>query len=471
MAARRRGEDIIDFGMGNPDGPTPQHIVDKLIETVQRARHARLLGVAGHPAAAPRDLPLVRSAAGASNSIRRPRRSSTIGSKEGIAHLALATLGRGDTVLVPNPSYPIHIYGPVIAGADIRHVPMTPDVDFFAELEQTIQHELPEAEDADHQLPVESDGAVRRAAVLREDRRARARARHLRRARSRATPTSAFDGWKAPSIMQVEGARDVAVEFFTMSKSYNMAGWRIGFMVGNKRPRQRARADQGLPRLRHVHADPGGGDRRARGSAGLRRRNRDEVPEAARRAGEGAARSGLDGRRSRRRRCTCGRRFPSAYRAAGSLEFTKQLLAQAKVSVSPGIGFGEFGDESRALRDDRERERGRGRRSAASSRCSARMDCADERTRCRIAMTARTMKPLQVGLLGIGTVGTRHVDGAAPERGGDRAPRGPADPHHVDRRARARARARGDARRHRRQPDRRCRRRCSRIRTSTSSSS
>ena len=109
----------------------------------------------------------------------------TIGSKEGIAHLALATLGRGDTVLVPNPSYPIHIYGPVIAGADIRHVPMTPDGDFFAELEQRDPHELPEAEDADHQLPVESDRAVRRAAVLREDRRARAGARHLRRARSR----------------------------------------------------------------------------------------------------------------------------------------------------------------------------------------------------------------------------------------------------------------------------------------------
>ena len=125
------------------------------------------------------------SAATASSSTRRPRRSSTIGSKEGIAHLALATLGRGDTVLVPNPSYPIHIYGPVIAGADIRHVPMTPDVDFFAELERAIHTSFPEAEDADHQLPVEPDGAVRRAAVLREDRRARARARHLGRARSR----------------------------------------------------------------------------------------------------------------------------------------------------------------------------------------------------------------------------------------------------------------------------------------------
>ena len=105
-----------------------------------------------------------------------------------------------------------------------------------------------------------------------------------------------FDGWKAPSIMQVPGARDVAVEFFTMSKSYNMAGWRIGFMVGNRDLVARAGADQGLPRLRHVHADPGGGDRRARRAAGLRRRDRDEVPEAPRRAGQGPARGGLDGR-------------------------------------------------------------------------------------------------------------------------------------------------------------------------------
>ena len=233
---------------------------------------------------------------------------------------------------------------------------MTPDVDFFAELERAIHTQLPEAEDADHQLSVEPDGAVRRAAVLREDRRAREASTASASCTTSPTPTSCFDGWKAPSIMQVPGARDVAVEFFTMSKSYNMAGWRIGFMVGNQRPRQRAGAHQGLPRLRHVHADPGGGDRRARGAAGLRRGDRDEVPEAPRRAGQGPARGRLDGRQSRRRRCTCGRRFPSPIAPLGSLEFTKKLLAQAKVSVSPGIGFGEYGDESRALRDDRERE-------------------------------------------------------------------------------------------------------------------
>jgi alanine-synthesizing transaminase len=129
MAARRRGEDIIDMSMGNPDGPTPKHIVDKLVEAAQRPGHARLLGVQGHSAAAQGDLRLVQARRYAST---RPRAEAivTIGSKEGLAHLMLATLDRGDTVLVPNPSYPIHIYGAIIAGADIRSVRMTPGVDF-----------------------------------------------------------------------------------------------------------------------------------------------------------------------------------------------------------------------------------------------------------------------------------------------------------------------------------------------------
>ena len=142
MEARRRGEDIIDFGMGNPDGPTPPHIVSKLVETVQRGDT--------HGYSVSKGIPRLRRAIchwydrrwGVSFD---PETEAivTIGSKEGIAHLALATLGRGDTVLVPNPSYPIHIYGPVIAGADIRQVPLTPDVDFFAELERTIKLSVP----------------------------------------------------------------------------------------------------------------------------------------------------------------------------------------------------------------------------------------------------------------------------------------------------------------------------------------
>ena len=233
MAARRRGEDIIDFGMGNPDGPTPKHIVDKLIETVRAARHARLFGVAAASRACAARSATGTSAATASSSIRRPRRSSTIGSKEGIAHLALATLGRGDTVLVPNPSYPIHIYGPVIAGADIRHVPMTPDVDFFAELEHAIHTLFPKPKMLIINFPSNPTAQCVELPFF-EKIVALAREHGIWVVHDLAYADITFDGWKAPSIMQVPGARDVAVEFFTMSKSYNMAGWRIGFMVGNK---------------------------------------------------------------------------------------------------------------------------------------------------------------------------------------------------------------------------------------------
>jgi hypothetical protein len=156
----------------------------------------------------------------------------TIGSKEGLAHLMLATLDRGDTVLVPDPSYPIHIYGAVIAGADIRSVPVSPDVDFFAELEKTIRGSYPKPKMMIFGFPsnptaqcVELDFFERVIALAKKH--------DILVVHDLAYADIVFDGWKAPSIMQVPGAKDVAVEFFTLSKSYNMAGWRIGFMVGN----------------------------------------------------------------------------------------------------------------------------------------------------------------------------------------------------------------------------------------------
>ena len=232
MAARRRGEDIIDFGMGNPDGPTPKHIVDKLIETISRPDT--------HGYSVSRGIPRLRRAICHWYERRYgvefdPETEAivTIGSKEGIAHLALATLGRGDTVLVPNPSYPIHIYGPVIAGGDIRHVPITPDGDFFAELETAIHTSFPKPRMLILNFPSNPTAQCVELPFF-EKIVALAREHGIWVVHDLAYADITFDGWKAPSIMQVPGARDVAVEFFTMSKSYNMAGWRIGFMVGNK---------------------------------------------------------------------------------------------------------------------------------------------------------------------------------------------------------------------------------------------
>ncbi len=341
MAARRRGEDIIDFGMGNPDGPTPPHIVDKLVETVQRDDT--------HGYSVSKGIPRLRRAI--CHWYKRrwgvefdPDTEAivTIGSKEGIAHLALATLGRGDTVLVPNPSYPIHIYGPVIAGADIRQVQMTPDVDFFAELEHTIRMSFPKPKMLIINFPANPTAQCVELPFF-EKIIALAREYGIYVVHDLAYADICFDGWKAPSIMQVPGARDVAVEFFTMSKSYNMAGWRIGFMVGNQD------LVNALGRIKGYHdygtftPHPGRRDRGARRSAGMRGRDLRQVPGAARRAGQGPARGGLDGRQPEGLDVRVGE-DPRAYRKLGSLEFSKQLLAKAKVSVSPGIGFGEFGD-------------------------------------------------------------------------------------------------------------------------------
>jgi alanine-synthesizing transaminase len=341
MAARRRGEDIIDFGMGNPDGPTPPHIVDKLIETVRRPDT--------HGYSASKGIPRLRRAI--CEWYRRrygvdfdPESEAivTIGSKEGIAHLALATLGRGDTVLVPNPSYPIHIYGPVIAGADIRHVPLTPDVDFFAELEHAIHTSFPKPKMLIVNFPanptaqcVELPFFAKLVALARQY--------GIYVVHDLAYADIVFDGWKAPSIMQVEGAREVAVEFFTMSKSYNMAGWRIGFMVGNKD------LVNALARIKGYH-DYGTftpiqvaaiaaleGPQECVSQIAMHYQNRRDVLV------RGLQEAGwpVDAPKAS---MYVWARIPERYRAAGSLEFAKRLIERAKVSVAPGVGFGEYGD-------------------------------------------------------------------------------------------------------------------------------
>ena len=342
MAARRRGEDIIDMSMGNPDGATPAHIVDKLIDTVKRPDT--------HGYSASKGIPRLRRAIAHWYKKRYevdidPDSEAivTIGSKEGLAHLMLATLDRGDTVLVPNPSYPIHIWGAVIAGADIRSVRMGPGVDFFAELERAIRESYPKPKMMVLGFPsnptaqcVELEFFERVVALAKQ--------RNILVVHDLAYADITFDGWKAPSIMQVPGARDVAVEFFTMSKSYNMAGWRIGFMVGN------AELVAALARIKSYHDYGSFTPVQVAAIAALEgdqscvtdicaqyQRRRDVLVKGLHEAGWMVEKPKAS--------MYIWAHIPEAYRHLGSLEFAKLLLEKARVSVSPGIGFGEYGDE------------------------------------------------------------------------------------------------------------------------------
>jgi alanine-synthesizing transaminase len=342
MSARRRGEDIVDFGMGNPDGPTPPHIVAKLVETAQRGDT--------HGYSVSKGIPRLRRAVCSWYKTRfdvdlDPETESivTIGSKEGIAHLTLATLDRGDSVLVPNPSYPIHIYGPVIAGADVQQVPLVPGVDFFAELEKAIRSRIPKPKMLIINFPanpttqcVEIDFFERIVALAREY--------GIYVLQDLAYADICFDGWKCPSILQVKGAKDVAVEFFSMSKSYNMAGWRIGFMVGNKTlvnalGRIKGYNDYGTftpIQVACIAALEGPQDCVAAIRDNYQRR-RDVLIK-------GLNETGWAVEKPKATMFTWAK-IPEQYAHLGSLEFTKKLMAEAKVSVSPGIGFGEFGDD------------------------------------------------------------------------------------------------------------------------------
>ncbi|MDM8357993.1 alanine transaminase [Pandoraea communis] len=342
MAARRRGEDIIDLSMGNPDGATPPHIVSKLVEVAQRPDT--------HGYSTSRGIPRLRRAITRWYKDRYdvdldPEREAivTIGSKEGLAHLMLATLDQGDTVLVPNPSYPIHIYGAVIAGANIRSVPMTPGIDFFTELERGIRESHPKPKMVILGFP---SNPTAQCVELEFFERVvdLARKHDILVVHDLAYADIVYDGYKAPSIMQVPGAKDVAVEFFTLSKSYNMAGWRIGFMVGN------ADLVSALARIKSYHdygtftplqvaaiAALEGDQQCVEEIRAQYQRRRDVLYKGLTEAGWAVDLP--------RASMYIWARIPQPYRALGSLEFAKKLLAQAKVSVSPGIGFGEYGDE------------------------------------------------------------------------------------------------------------------------------
>jgi len=341
MSARRRGEDIIDFSMGNPDGATPKHIVDKLVESV--------LKPATHRYSVSRGIPRLRKAVCNWYKTRYnvdldPDSEAivTIGSKEGIAHLCLAILDSRDTVLVPNPSYPIHIYGPVIAGAHIVSVPVHNQESFLAQLEELIPRMTPRPKALIVNFPSNpTTECVDLPFLARLVQLAREHGFYL--IQDLAYADIAFDGYRPPSVMQVPGAKDVAVEFFTLSKSYNMPGWRVGFMVGNQRlvnalARLKSYFDYGTftpIQVAAIAALEGPQECVAQICDNYRRR-RDVLVDGLNKAGWSVAKP--------RATMFVWAQIPEPYRDLKSLEFSKLLLTEAKTAVSPGIGFGDHGD-------------------------------------------------------------------------------------------------------------------------------
>jgi alanine-synthesizing transaminase len=343
-AARKRGEDIIDFGMGNPDGATPRNIVDKLIEAAQKTQT--------HRYSLSRGIPRLRRAISNWYKTRYdvdidPETEAivTIGSKEGIAHLCLAVLDDEDTVAVPNPSYPIHIFGPVIAGSKVQSINIA-DVAGAEDVLARLEYELPRMEPRPKILILNFPANPTTQCVdLPFFERVVALCRELGiyLVHDLAYADLVFDGYRAPSVLEVPGAKDVAVEFFTLSKSYNMPGWRVGFMVGNKKlvyalGRIKSYFDYGTftpIQVASIQALEGPQEcvreivenykcRRDVLVPGLNKLGWPvELPKAT---------------------MFAWAKIPEQYRSLGSIEFSKKLLTEAKVAVSPGVGFGEHGD-------------------------------------------------------------------------------------------------------------------------------
>jgi len=340
--ARAAGEDIIDFGMGNPDQPTPRHIVDKMVDATHRNDT--------HRYSISKGIPRLRKAICNWYKNRydvdlNPETEAivTIGSKEGLAHLALATLGPGDVVMVPNPAYPIHPYGVVIAGADLRHIRMEEGVDFFQELENAIIDSWPRPKMLILNFPgnpttqcVDLDFFEKVVAIAREYK--------IWVVHDIAYADIVFDGYKAPSILQVPGAKEIAVEFFSLSKSYNMPGWRVGFMCGNPElvaalTRIKSYLDYGMftpIQVAAITALEGPQDCVAE-ICEMYRKRRDVLCDGLNAIGWPVEKP--------KATMFVWAPIPEQFKAMGSLEFSKKLLIESKVAVSPGIGFGQYGDQ------------------------------------------------------------------------------------------------------------------------------
>ncbi|MBL29263.1 MAG: aminotransferase [Rhodospirillaceae bacterium] len=339
--ARAAGRDIIDFGMGNPDSATPPHIVAKLVEAVQNPKT--------HRYSTSRGIPGLRRAMAAYYDRRfgvdldpDSEIIVTLGSKEGLANLASAVTSPGDVVLVPNPSYPIHPYGFVIAGAAVRHVPHGPGYDFMAELERAARHSVPKPKALIINYPNNPTTEVADLAFY-EQLVAFARKHEIYILSDIAYAEIYFGDTPPPSILQVPGAKDIAVEFSSLSKTYSMPGWRIGFAAGNKRligalTRIKSYLDYGAFTPIQVAATAAlNGPQDCVDEIRQRYKERRDVLVS----GLNAAGWAVEPPEAT---MFVWAPLPPAFQAMGSLEFSKLLLTQAEVAVSPGIGFGEYGD-------------------------------------------------------------------------------------------------------------------------------
>ncbi len=338
---RRRGEDIIDLGMGNPDLPTPKHIVDKLIEAAQKGKN--------HRYSASRGITKLREAIAERYQLHYgveidPEEETivTIGAKEGLSHLVLATICPGDVVFAPNPTYPIHPYSVIIAGGDLRGIPIGPDRDFFEDLLSATKQTWPKPKmliisyphnpttnvaDIDFFKKIVEFCTEHEIMVIHDF----------------AYADLVFDGYSPPSFLQVPGAKDIGVEFYTLSKSYSMPGWRVGFCLGNREiiaalRRIKSYLDYGAfqpIQIASIIALKGPYDC-VKETAEVYRKRRDTLVN-------GLQRSGWTIEKPKATMFVWAK-IPDKYADMGSLEFSKMLIKEAKVAVSPGIGFGQYGE-------------------------------------------------------------------------------------------------------------------------------
>ena len=343
-AARRAGEDIVDLGMGNPDLPTPPHVIEKICEAARDPRN--------HRYSASRGIPNLRAAITEWYQRRHaveldPEHEAiaVIGAKEGLSHFVLMTIGPGDVVLCPDPAYPIHQYSVIIAGGDLRHVPLSPETDLIASLEQAMERTWPKPKMLILSFPHNPTTTVVDRTFF-ERVVAFAKKHDLMVLHDFAYAEVCFDGYKPPSILEVPGAKDVAIEFTSLSKSHSMAGWRVGFACGNRDMihalgRIKSYLDYGMPQAIQIGAIVA-----LRGPQDAVRQNEEEYRLRRDVLCDGLSKPGDGCWKIEKPLGTMfvWARIPEAFQAMGSLEFSKRLLTEAKVAVSAGVGFGANGE-------------------------------------------------------------------------------------------------------------------------------